>query len=417
MARRVKDARLDTRAARSKLEARQEPHWRLITEGRHLGYYKGARGGTWVARFRPPAGGAYVKTTLGKADDTEDADGVTVLGFAQATEKARAWFEEQLQPVIDAATKVYTVKDAVDAYIEFLKAKNSRTAYDTGRRLDMHLGKLMDRPVGELGQEEIERWHRSMIRTDAADPDRERRSKDSANRVLTMFKAALNRAYADPKKRRERFTSADAWRETKPFKGVGRSRQVHLDRQQCQRLINACDGAFRNLVTATLLTGARPAPGELAHARVRDFRADLHILSISHSKTGPRDVTLTAEAVRFFEGIAAGRPADALLLPKDDGTAWGGGHQIRPMIAAVKRAKLPANCCLYSLRHTHASQCILAGMNLKMLAENMGTSIRMLEQHYGKFIAASRRKLVEESAFKLGLEPPNIATMRKRAAR
>ena len=89
MARRVRDARLDNRAARSKLPARQEPHWRLITEGRHLGYYKGARGGTWVARFRPPAGGAYRKTTLGKADDTEDAEGVTVLDFAQAQEKER----------------------------------------------------------------------------------------------------------------------------------------------------------------------------------------------------------------------------------------------------------------------------------------------------------------------------------------
>src|SRR5262249_38977594 len=164
-----------------------------------------------------------------------------------------------------------------------------------------------------------------------------------------------------------------------------------------------------------LLTGARPAPGELAQCRVRDFRADLHVLTIKHSKTGERDVVLTAEAVGFFETIAAGKAPDDLLLPKDDGASgWGYNHQSKPMRAAVARAKLSRDTCMYSLRHTYASQSILAGMNLKLLADNMGTSIKMLETHYGKFIAASRRKLIEESAFKLGLPESNVATMRQR---
>jgi len=126
---------------------------------------------------------------------------------------------------------------------------------------------------------------------------------------------------------------------------------------------------------------------------------------------------LTAEGVRFFKSIAADRDPDDLLLPKDDGTAWGESHQSRPMRAAVRKAKLPADTCMYSLRHTYASQSILAGMNLKLLAENMGTSIRMLEVHYGKFIAASRRKLVDESAFKLGLRTPKAAHARQQGAR
>lgn len=32
-------------------------------------------------------------------------------------------------------------------------------------------------------------------------------------------------------------------------------------------------------------------------------------------------------------------------------------------------------------------------MNIKLLAENMGTSIRMVEEHYGKFDTAARRKV------------------------
>src|SRR5262249_47424203 len=163
-----------------------------------------------VARFRPPAGGAYRKTTLGKADDTGDADGVTVLEFAQAQEKARAWFAEQLEPVIAAANRAYTVESGIDSYLEFLTAKNPRTAGDRERRLDLHLmPTLGSRPVGELDQETIERWHRGMVTKDT-DPEAVRRSKDTANRVLTMLKAALNYVYADPKKRKERgLTSAD----------------------------------------------------------------------------------------------------------------------------------------------------------------------------------------------------------------
>jgi len=46
MARHVRNAKLDTRTARSKLEARREPYWTVIGKGAALGYRKGAKGGT-----------------------------------------------------------------------------------------------------------------------------------------------------------------------------------------------------------------------------------------------------------------------------------------------------------------------------------------------------------------------------------
>lgn len=45
MGRLVRDSRLESRDARSRLKARKEPYWRLISEGVHLGYYHGDRGG------------------------------------------------------------------------------------------------------------------------------------------------------------------------------------------------------------------------------------------------------------------------------------------------------------------------------------------------------------------------------------
>lgn len=408
----VRDARIETRSARSKLAPRGDPYWRALESGLHLGYRKGKVSGKWVVRRY--TGERYVVETLpGVADDTQDSNGVTILDYGQAIAATRT---VNARNTALSPAGPYTVRAAVDAYIEALKAKNTRTADDTKRQLELHLmPTLGDRPVGEVDQEDLERWHRGMVHNDEADPDATRRSKDTANRVLSMAKAALNRAFTDPKKRREHgIITADAWREVKPFKGVGRARQVHLDLSQCRRLINICSGAFRNLVTATLLTGSRPAPGEIAQARVRDFRPDLHTLSILHSKTGPREVVLTAEAVQWFEGIAAGRGPDALLLPKDDGSPWGASHQLRPMREAVARAKLPKGTSLYTLRHSYASQSLLAGMNLKLLAENLGTSVRMIEQYYGKFLASSRRTLIEASAPKLGLPVRNVTMMRRR---
>ncbi len=405
MARTLKDAKLDTRSARKTLKRRPEPHWRSLSPGLAIGYRKLTTGGTWIARHYTPQEGRRFHA-LGAADDIADADGEHILSFAQAQDIARAWFSDLARgPAGDL-----TVKQACVSYVDFLRAER-KTADDTRARLEKHVyPTLGHRAIPALTKTEIDQWKRGMVRRDPDDPEVERRSKDSANRVLTMLKAALNRAFDDED---NRIHTDAAWRRVKPFEDVGRARQVHLDAAESNRLIDVCAGALRNLVTAALLTGAR-APHELIDLKVRAFRADLGTLSVD-GKTGPRDIVLTKEAIRFFQQLTAGRLPDAMLLPKDDGKRWAKNHHTRPMQEAVERAKLPSDCTIYSLRHTYASQSILAGMNLKLLAENMGTSIRMLEVHYGKFIAASRRKLVEESAFKLGLKLGKVSPLPRRS--
>ena len=91
MGRLVRDSRLESREARSRLKARKEPYWRLISENIHLGYYRGERGGVWHARIRTLDGKRYVKTAIGKADDYAHADGKDNFSFSQAQEKARRY--------------------------------------------------------------------------------------------------------------------------------------------------------------------------------------------------------------------------------------------------------------------------------------------------------------------------------------
>jgi hypothetical protein len=91
MARTVRNAKLDTRSARSRLPARREPYWTVISGGCALGYRRGANGGTWIGRFRDDTGRQHYEA-LGATDDAREPDGLSAFSFAQAQEKARSFF-------------------------------------------------------------------------------------------------------------------------------------------------------------------------------------------------------------------------------------------------------------------------------------------------------------------------------------
>ncbi len=123
MARQVSDSNLSTRTARKRLKPRAKPYWRLIEHGRHIGYRRTPRGGTWVARLYLGSG-KYAETRLGTADNVGDADEVEVLSWPQAQRAAHGWFvrrqreEEGLHPDMN---RKWTVADAVAEYLEWFK--------------------------------------------------------------------------------------------------------------------------------------------------------------------------------------------------------------------------------------------------------------------------------------------------------
>jgi len=91
MARTVKNTKIDSRSARSKLPKRREPYWTIISAGCAIGYRKGAKGGTWIARLRGDDDSQHYDA-LGAADDAREPDGLTVFSFTQAKEEARKFF-------------------------------------------------------------------------------------------------------------------------------------------------------------------------------------------------------------------------------------------------------------------------------------------------------------------------------------
>jgi hypothetical protein len=135
VARTVRDSNLETRTARGRLKARGKPLYRAIEPGLHLGYRKPLSGsGKWIVRHYN-GGETYTVETIATADDFSDADGVAVLNFKQAQDKARARMVKQTHAEADHLTGPITVATATAEYLEWLHSRASRSGIaNTGRK-------------------------------------------------------------------------------------------------------------------------------------------------------------------------------------------------------------------------------------------------------------------------------------------
>ena len=95
--------------------------------------------------------------------------------------------------------------------------------------------------------------------------------------------------------------------------------------------------------------------------------------------------------------MAKNKLPDAPLLTKDGANAWGTSHQTRLMRKAVKAAGLPASVVFYTLRHSFIADLIDKNMNVFDIAKITGTSIEMIEKHYGKLFKDRVIEVLERS--------------------
>lgn len=386
----TRDAKLETRTARAGLKAGKR-YWRTVGKGLALGYRKGRHGGTWSARLALPEN-RYRVESIGIADDHRDADGVDVLTYFQAQDCAR----EKAGRMVEGGTR-YTVEHAIRDYLAWAEV-HSRSFAKTRTVAERHiLPKLGARLVGDLKTADLRRWHNQLAtapsrrkrKTD--DPEAGRRRKSTANRIMTVLKAALNRAYAD-----EKVSSDATWRKVKPFAKVDAAKIRFLDAAGARRLVNAADPEFRPMVRAALLTGGRY--GELAALDVRDYSADAGALQFRTTKNGrPRHVPLSDEGVEFFERVTAGRKGAEPMFTHAGGERWGASHQVRRMAEASKRVKIEPPVSFHDLRNSYGAILAMKGVPIKVIAELLGhTDTRITEKHYAhlqtSYVAEQLRK-------------------------
>jgi integrase len=428
VARRVRDKNLETRNARTKLAIRGKPYWKAIHAGLHVGYRKGKCARKWVVRFYLHDG-KYKDETIAQADDTADANGADILDFWQAQEKAREKYNEHQRAASapPEPERPYTVADAINKYLDFLETHRKSAADARYRAEAFIIPELGDITCACLKKEKLQSWLNQMATTaprlrtrpgqaqkfrESTDNDEARRQrKASSNRVLTILKASLNRGWRDGKIADDR-----AWRQLEPFEGADAARVRYLTIEECQRLINASDGEFRNLIRAALFTGCRF--GELIALEVRDFNPDTGTLHVRASKSGKaRHVVLNDEGIKFFTMLRAGRPVSERMLRRTDGASWGKSHQTRPMLEACRRANIDPPIGIHGLRHTFASHAVMAGAPLLVVAKALGhRDTRMCEAHYAHLSPSYFADQIRAAAPRFGT-PDDTNTMPIRGVR
>ena len=364
---------IDKAGTRNRLEPRREPYWGSpLARGLFLGFRKLDDGGTWVARLRDDEGRQRYRS-LGHMSPALDYDAARKL--------AQAWAKNADAGVDD--TEVRTVVDACRAYVENRKRiKGDATARDAEGRFarTVYETTLARVKLTKLRRRQVEHWRDALLTAGL--------SRASANRTLTTLKAALNLAVTD------RYVSPDRaieWRDVRALDGANRRRDLFLDLHQRRALVAAASGGVRDLIEAATLTGARA--GELVNARRSQFDGRTGTLTLS-GKTGTRTVPLAPAALALFHRLAAGKLPNAYLLTRDDGQQWKHTDWDKFVRTAAVAAKLPAGVCLYTLRHSWITAAILGGMTPLEVCRLVGTSLAMIDKHYGHLaVTAARERL------------------------
>ncbi len=356
---------------RGKLTPRREPYWGPpIGRGRYVGVRKSKSDVcTWIARLRKEDG-KQIHHALGQA--TKEFD------YYDAKKKAEAWFKNRDAGISDSAP---TVAEACREYVEHLKAEGRD---GTSKDADMRFRKNVYKHV--IGKIRLDRL-RTKILTDWRNSLSG--SKSTQNRYWTTLRAALNLAV-----NHERVDPAvgQKWRNVKSHKNADGRRDIYLDLKQRRALLDACEGEVRDFVEAAALTGARP--GEIANALRSQFDARTKTMTFI-GKTGTRSVQLSSAAVELFRRLAKDKMPKAHLFTREEGLPWAHRKWAYPLKIAAAKANLPEDVVMYSLRHSWISEALKMGMPTLEVARLTGTSLEMIERHYGHLSTTDVRERLD----------------------
>ena len=353
---------IDKARARARLEARREPYWGApIGRGLFLGYRKLEQGGTWIARQRDEDGRQRYHS-IGHAES---------MPYADAAKAAHSW-AKALDAGLDMS-EVQTVADACREYVEDRRREvgdaNADDAEGRFRRTvySHSMGKVK---LSKLRTSQLKNWRASLDMRDA-----------SKNRTLSALKAALNFAVAS------RYVDAGRvveWEGVKPLPVTSR-RDLYLDRDERRALLDNLSDDARPFVRLLSLLPIRP--GALAAATLGDLDGKRGTLRVRVDKAGAgRIIALSPEALELMLEQSKSKLPAAPLVSYLDGTHWHKERWKQPIKKAAVASGLPVEVCAYTLRHSVITDMLTGGMDSLTVARMAGTSLAMIDRHYGHLL-------------------------------
>jgi len=386
-------ADISTVTARDKLKktyasgaTRTNPYWIRLRQGAYLGFRVTSK--TWVARWRNRNGDQIFHALAGVSTYRPSDQ------FDEAKRLAEEWFAQVGSGAVRSAIRG-TVKDALDTYIrELARAGRQATADNADERFTLLVwaDPIADMSLESLTLEDMEEWRERI---------RDGRQNRTVNRHVRSIVAGLNLANS-----KGHVGNSAAWALTPLSDDIEETAEttVFLSTRQREDLIRAASSSCAAFLTAIGHTGGRP--GELASATRQDFDAKGGTLVLKHkkgrpAKLRPRAVVLGNEALKFFNTQARGKLPSAPLLIDPNGASWGRhkwADEIQDAIAQHNKKskgakRIPKGVSAYSFRHARISELLqVHGIDPLTVAHQTGTSLRMIEKYYFRFIAPALRE-------------------------
>ncbi|RXK64738.1 DUF4102 domain-containing protein [Stenotrophomonas sp. MA5] len=356
-----------------------------------------------LLRVQPSGVKSYIVTWgRGKRRTLGKHPVMTLAGARAAALAALSEASQHGAPLAAVAPKSeLTVADACRDYVTALEKDGRNTASDDAKRRFercLYGDKLGKVRLKDLHQDHIEAWRDRVEKGDlpplpvkrGRPPVAKPLARSSINRIRTTLVAALNHAVA---RRKASPDLAFEWNAVKPLKDAGQRRGLYLERQQRRALLEAAEGPVRDLIECVALTGCRPGDPSLCLRSDYDGRtASVRFRSKDHD----RKIPLSPAATALFDRLAKGKLPKAHLFTQDGKKAWTPTDWSELVRDAAARAGLPAGVTLYTLRHCWITDAIVGGMDLLTVAKLAGTSLAMIEKHYGHLVqGAARDKLAQ----------------------
>jgi len=289
------------------------------------------------------------------------------------------WDRMKAAPTAQPANSL-TIAELSAAYFRHIRdqAKKSLIAESTVTRRINHVAPFLAacgaNPVDQLRQHHVTDWLRGQTTWNATT------CSDAAASVKRILKWAVDegRIESNPIER------------LKVERGSPRDYVVGADEYRAmiagvwsQKYARRKVASFRAVLIALRLSGCRPS--EIASLEIGDCSADSWTIRKHKNrkkKRRPRVVYLSP-CLQTLTRIAS-RERDVgpvFLADKDRGWKY---SDMRLRFQRLRaKAKLSLKCVLYSLRHTWITEALLAGVDVATVAEMAGTSIQMIDRHYG----------------------------------
>jgi integrase len=306
-------------------------------------------------------------------------------GFRNPTE-ARRWFRENIAPWLDRGGPIpaeLTLAELVELYLErHAAAVRPRTIATLRDRLRHAVAAFGDEPLRDLERmaDEIAGWRAKL-------PPRAGHGIAQALRQVLDAGVRWGHIATNPAK----LAGPNPKPPPRPVRAYTRAELDAIAAELHPR--------WRPLPTFAAATGLRPEEWQALQRSDLDRSAGVlnvrrtvssgKVVELAKTSRSRRQVPLSPRALEALDELPA-RLDTPLLFPAERGGLLNlDNFRRREWVPAIAAGAIRPPARIYDLRSTFASNAIAAGIDVFELARVMGTSIEMIERHYGTLLSGA----------------------------